>query len=51
MKVKSTAKTPAPKITLYCQECDKTFKRSGAKYEYKCPKCHGYDIDVGPRSS
>jgi len=34
------------KLKLECQECGKKFKRSGKKYEYKCPKCGGYDIDL-----
>ncbi len=36
------------KIPLRCLECNKTFKRTLTKniYPVKCPKCHGYDIEV-----
>ena len=39
-------KKKATKIKLECMECGKKFKRSGTRYEYKCPKCGGYDIDL-----
>ena len=33
-------------IKLVCLECGKKFKKSGKKFEYQCPKCKGYDIEV-----
>lgn len=38
-----------PKTKMVCYECDAEFsKKIGAKtFEVKCPKCGGYDTDVG----
>ena len=31
--------------TWQCMECGKEFN-SNAKYEPRCPRCHGVDIDI-----
>ena len=35
-------------VTLECLECGKTWKTSakGLSLGPRCPKCHGYDVDV-----
>lgn len=47
-KIKTTAKYEFM-IKMKCNECGATFKKKvGPKtYEVKCPKCGGYDTEIG----
>ena len=41
--------TTSTAITLECLECGKTWKASAkvlTSANVRCPKCHGYDVDV-----
>lgn len=39
----------ADKVEIQCMECDHRFTRkvSPRLYEIKCPKCGGYDTEIG----